>query len=200
MLAPPRPPSHDELEALIKEARARQLRRRYLGAAAIATVAAIGLGAYALTYTGSQRATTGSSPGAAVPVCRSSQLSASIGFGAATGSLLGGASITNTGGTRCALPRGRPALVITHRGQRLKVVEQIPPHPFPGRPSRLLEAGGKAIVWMQWFNWCGKPFVPVRFTFLFRGTEVSTNEQGLPRCDSSQAPSSAYVSLPLRPQ
>ena len=53
---------------------------------------------------------------------------------------------------------------------------------------------------MQWFNWCGKPFVPVRLTFRFRGVQVSTNEQGLPRCDSSQTPSSAYVSLPLRRQ
>jgi hypothetical protein len=47
MIAPPRPPSHDELEALIKEARARQLRRRLLGAASIATAAAAGLGIYA---------------------------------------------------------------------------------------------------------------------------------------------------------
>jgi hypothetical protein len=36
MIAPPKPPSHDEREALIKEARARQLRRRLLGAASMA--------------------------------------------------------------------------------------------------------------------------------------------------------------------
>ena len=36
MIAPPKPPAHDELEALIKEARERQLRRRLLGAAGIA--------------------------------------------------------------------------------------------------------------------------------------------------------------------
>jgi hypothetical protein len=37
-LAPPKP-SHDELEALIKEARQRQLRRRLLGAAGVAIAA-----------------------------------------------------------------------------------------------------------------------------------------------------------------
>jgi hypothetical protein len=89
--------------------------------------------------------------------------------------------------------------VITQRGRRLKVVEQVPPH-LPGRPSHVLDARARAIVSMQWFNWCGKPFVPVRFTFRFHGVEVSTSEQGLPRCDSIRAPSSAYVSLPLQPQ
>jgi len=48
MIAPPKPPTHDELEALIKEARARQLRRRLLGAAEIAIAAAIGLSVYSL--------------------------------------------------------------------------------------------------------------------------------------------------------
>jgi hypothetical protein len=52
MIAPPRPPSHDELEALIKEVRQRQLRRRLLGAAVVAISAAIGLGAYAFTTAG----------------------------------------------------------------------------------------------------------------------------------------------------
>ena len=55
MIAPPRPPSHDELEALIKEARARQLRRRLLGAAGVAIAAAFALGAYALASGPTQR-------------------------------------------------------------------------------------------------------------------------------------------------
>jgi hypothetical protein len=61
MIAPPRPPSHDELEALIKEARERQLRRRLLGAAGVAVAAAIGLGAYALAAGPTQR--TGANSG-----------------------------------------------------------------------------------------------------------------------------------------
>ena len=56
MIAPPRPPSHDELEALIKEARARQLRRRLLGTAGVAIGAALVLGAYALSIKPTQRA------------------------------------------------------------------------------------------------------------------------------------------------
>ena len=44
MLAPPRPPAHDDLEALIREARARQ-RRRWIGAAAlVAVVAGVAVG------------------------------------------------------------------------------------------------------------------------------------------------------------
>jgi hypothetical protein len=39
MLAPPRPPAHDQLEALIREARARQ-RKRWLGAVAVIAVLA----------------------------------------------------------------------------------------------------------------------------------------------------------------
>jgi len=48
MIAPPRPPSPDDVEALIREAHARQARRRLLGAAGIAITVAIGLSAYAL--------------------------------------------------------------------------------------------------------------------------------------------------------
>jgi hypothetical protein len=60
MIAPPKPPSHDELEALIKEARARQLRRRLFGAAGVAIAAAIGLSAYAFASSGTQRTVTAS--------------------------------------------------------------------------------------------------------------------------------------------
>jgi uncharacterized protein DUF4232 len=61
MIAPPRPPAHDELEALIKEARARQLRRRLLGAAGVAIAAALGLSIYAFMTDGPQR--TAAAPG-----------------------------------------------------------------------------------------------------------------------------------------
>lgn len=46
MLAPPRPPAHDELEALIREARARQRRRWFLAAAAILLAAGVSVGIY----------------------------------------------------------------------------------------------------------------------------------------------------------
>src|SRR5438105_3744093 len=60
MIAAPRPPSHDELEALIKEARARHLRRRLLGVAGVAAAAALGLSIYAFVTGGAQRAATSS--------------------------------------------------------------------------------------------------------------------------------------------
>lgn len=47
MLAPPRPPAHDELEALIREARERQRRRRVLWAAVVAVGLGAGLAAWA---------------------------------------------------------------------------------------------------------------------------------------------------------
>jgi Protein of unknown function (DUF4232) len=61
MIAPPKPPpSHDELEALIKEARARQLRRRLFGAAGVAIAAASGLVVYAFAIGGTQPTNTAS--------------------------------------------------------------------------------------------------------------------------------------------
>lgn len=48
MLAPPRPPHPDELEALIREARARQRRRRLGAAALIAALAGAALGLYSI--------------------------------------------------------------------------------------------------------------------------------------------------------
>jgi len=59
MIAPPRPPSHDELEALIKEARARQLRRRLVCASGVALAAALGLSIYASMTGGARHSATG---------------------------------------------------------------------------------------------------------------------------------------------
>lgn len=48
MLAPPRPPAHDESEALIREARARQRRRRIGAAAFVAVLAGVALGVHSI--------------------------------------------------------------------------------------------------------------------------------------------------------
>src|SRR5436305_1032897 len=71
MLAPPRPPSHDDAEALIKEARERQLRRRLLRAAGVVIAAALGLSAYAILSAGAQRPSTASGvrPSASTAPC-----------------------------------------------------------------------------------------------------------------------------------
>jgi hypothetical protein len=117
MIAPPRPPAHDELEALIKEARERQLRRRLLGAAAIAIASALGLSLYALLTSGTVDSVTPANAGRATgPLCRASQLSATAGWQGATQSMLGGAAITNTSNVACSLPSGRPAVRIRWQG------------------------------------------------------------------------------------
>ena len=85
----PKPAPQDGLEALIEEARARQLRRRLFGAASVAIVAAIGLAGYALTIGGSTDLPGGAAkPEAeAPPLCRSSQLSASSYWNGAAGTV-----------------------------------------------------------------------------------------------------------------
>src|SRR5258706_5861248 len=96
MIAPPKPPSRDDVEALIKEARARQLRRRRLGAAGVAIVAGVGLAVYALTTGGgAQSGLTNGSPRCAAPLCRNSRLSVAATWNGAVGHLLHFFTITN---------------------------------------------------------------------------------------------------------
>src|SRR2546423_2281790 len=79
MIAPPKPPAHDALEDLMKEARQRQLRRRLLGAAGVAVAAAIALAIYSLTTGSSNRSIEAAPIGpGGVPLCRSSQISVSL--------------------------------------------------------------------------------------------------------------------------
>src|SRR4051794_38748886 len=99
MIAPPKPPSHDDLEALIKEARERQLRRRLLGAASVAVVAAIGLGVYALTIGGSNDGHAAVRSPSSAPLCRSAQLSASSYWNGAAGTLINFFTIANESGS-----------------------------------------------------------------------------------------------------
>jgi len=204
MIAPPRPPSHDELEALIKEARARQLRRRLLGTAGVAIAAALGLSVHAfviggnVSHVGQPPASAGSLTG---PRCHASQLTTTIGFGGATGSLLGGADVRNTSDSTCTLPRGRPQVRISLHGRPLSVRQVVPPNQFPGATAHVLRPGHKAIVWLQWLNWCGRSSVPSAFALQFHGgPTVHAAEDGLPRCDNPQVESSIYVSVPRLPQ
>src|SRR5438445_6621640 len=111
MIAPPKLPSHDELELLIKEARERQMRRRLLGAAGIAVAAALGLSIHAWVTGGkvdsvAQPPARGSGPSA--PLCQSSQLSASAGFRGATQTMLGGVTLQNVSESVCSLHKLRP--------------------------------------------------------------------------------------------
>jgi hypothetical protein len=204
MLAPPRPPSRDEFEALIKEARERQLRRRLLGVAAVAIAAAIGLSAYALTL-GRSGGPSGTRSGrnATVSVCRRDQLVATTFLQAATMSGAGPITITNVSGFACLLPRGIPSVWITWRGRRLRVREHVMTR-WQGEPVHLVGPGAKAAVPLVWTNWCGRPQGMARFVFFARfpsGLEVRAPQRstGHPGCESRPDPSVLAVGGPFRP-
>lgn len=146
--APPRPPGPDELEALIREARARQ-RKRWLGAVTVVALLAGGaLVAYAVA--GSQRPTANNEgaprPTAFSPRCRTGQLRLSEAFGgAAAGSDWFDFAFTNVSATSCTL-RGWPSVELRFAGGRLLVIHVrgryvtqsgrvIPVHRVTLRPS-----------------------------------------------------------------
>jgi hypothetical protein len=214
MIAPPKPPANDEFEALIKEARKRQLRRRLLGAATIAIAAALGLGIYALTIDGRLGGTTGGSPRTAPRVCRSSQLSTSAEFSAAAGTTFLPVALKNTSSRACALPKGRPVVQILFRAKRLPIKQQLwsAPRDF-GRPAgRMLSAGRTAYVELSWRDWCPHPATApttgnVRLLLRFRdGLRIAELESSpdvpgpaLPACDEvADPPQAVGVSQLLR--
>jgi uncharacterized protein DUF4232 len=212
MIAPPKPPPRDELEALIKEARARQLRRRLLGTTGVAVVAAAGLTLYALTNGGSPHRAADSSPGAAITACRSAQLSARIGFEAATQMAVGAAVIRNIGDSACSLPTLWPRVQITSHGRQFDVAQQQPPGSFFGTPARVLAPGAKAAIEMQWGNWCSGPHRPpshgggalvifkLDFAFQFGADLVVTAPTaGTPPCLAPGYPTSLIVSRAQTP-
>ena len=204
MIAPPRPPSHDELEALIKEARERQMRRRFLGAAGVAIAAALGLSVYAFTIGGrvdNAAQTPGRGGRASVPRCLSSQLAVSIGGQGATQMVLGGALITNRSGAACTLPSRRPVVRITWRGRPMQVRQPAPSRGEvqSGNPAHVLAPGAKALVSMRWGNWCGRrPSGLPTFRLLFgHGLTLKAPGLGVPRCIGRGAPGFLDVSRPL---
>jgi hypothetical protein len=206
MIAPPRPPSHDELEALIKEARERQQRRRLIGAASVAVIAAVALGAYALTIGGQETAKpTDNANRASAALCRTSQLSAASYWNGAAGTLINFFSIVNRRGSACSLPHGRPVVDLSWRGSLLSVQESLPSDDFGvtprARPVHVLAPGAKAAVYMQWSNWCGQPRagLTTTVTLLFHGgLRVTANHvPGQPPCLNRAQPSVLLVSRVL---
>jgi hypothetical protein len=203
MIAPPKPPSHDELEALIKEARARQLRRRLLGAAGVAIAAAIGLGVYAFVTGGVNQGAqpSGAGPGAGVSPCRSSQLTIRIGGQGATQMILDAALITNTSGEACVLPNGRPVVRITWQERPMQVAEPVPKpgEVQSGTPAHILAPGAKALISMRMGNWCGfqAPGLPTFRLVFGHGLTLSAPGLGAPICIDPGSPAFLDVSAPL---
>ena len=205
MIVAPRPPSHDELEALIKEARERQLRRRLLVAASVAIAGAVGLAVYALTIGGqvAARPTAGATPGRTA-LCQPSQLTAASHWNGAAGTLINFFSIVSRSGSACSLPLGQPVVDLSRRGSPLSVQESQPKDGFgfaPGaKPVHVLAPGEKAAVYMQWSNWCGRPRsgLATTVTVLFRdGLRVTA---GQPPCLDRAEPSGLVVSRVLTPR
>jgi Protein of unknown function (DUF4232) len=197
MIAPPKPATHDELEALIKEARERQFRRRLLGTVSVALLAAVGLAIYAFTVGGgAPGGVTAGSPGGAAPLCRSSQLSVAAIWDGAAGHLFNFFTITNRGAGACSVPSGRPTILLRRGGSQLKVEEQaLSDNPYPGKPVSTLAPGRRAVVHLAWWNWCGPQVafaqattnVTVQFAGGLRVT--ARHLLGQPPCMSAGSPS-----------
>jgi len=187
MIAPPKPPTQDELEALIKEARARQLRRRLLGAAGIAIAAALGLGLYALLSGGTSGSTAGNSPSgsAGAPPCRSTQLKAQADFNHVGGrpSIFGGVMIYNTGRSSCSLPHQRPAALMSSSHGQVPIREyRLPPMTNQlGGADPLMARGAFAEVYVLWSNWCAKPATALTLRF-GHGVQVTAPMHTQPSC------------------
>jgi hypothetical protein len=117
------PPPHDELEALIREARARQRRRWVVGASVAAASAAVVVGIYAIVGGHGSAAGQGHGrrrPLTSLPRCGPAQLRvAERGDGAYTGHSVIDFSLGNLSTTPCTL-RGRPRVQLVMRGGRLR--------------------------------------------------------------------------------
>jgi hypothetical protein len=192
IVAPPEP-SPRELEALIREARERQLRRRLLGAAGVAVAAAVGLSVYALaTGRGDHPTTAGTR--VHVPACRASQLSASFGPGAAAGLALGGLVVRNTAGSSCSVPVGRPAVQVVFRGRPLRIRERSwgSDQRFGPRAGPILRPGTRAYFEIGWRGSCPNPAAaPVS-----RHATLLLRLRGGLRLAVTETPADRGVSLP----
>ena len=201
MIAPPKPPAQDEIELLIEEARARQLRRRLLGAAAVAIVAAVSLSVYALAIgDGGHAGPTGGSASAGAPLCRASQLSSTAGLNGEAGTIGGTVLLRNTSGDACSLPTGRPDVTVLWGGHVLPTRQAAIPEPR-ARPVPLLAPHFAAAIDVDWANWCGRlshgtPIDPTfRLTWAGRlQIDVPNGVSARPRCDGGGT-SASVVSI-----
>jgi len=206
MIAPPKPPAHDELAALMKQARERQLRRRLLGAAGVAVAAAITLGIYALTIGDSSVESALNGPGG-VPLCRTSQISVSFPMliGVISPGRTGLFVMENKSSSACSLPLRPPTASVTHHGVRLSV-RQVPGHGVflgawaPLRATHLLQPGGRAAISSYWQNWCGAhSYRPMYIEHYRFGSQLSVSFPigPHPYCAARGAPSTIRVSRPI---
>lgn len=170
--APPpvTPPEQDELEALIREARARRRRGLVaaLGLAAAGAIAGTVLAGGAEAGSGAipwlpTRPNLGPANPQLAPACKASQLRATLFFQGATGNLAGGITIVNRSSQPCALV-GRPKLSFAGATSKWretrwqKGLAAIPFDPLAPPPGSLrsLPRGEHVSVQLWWSNWCGR--------------------------------------------
>jgi len=159
MVAPPKPPTRNEPDDLIPEARARQWRRRLIGAAFVALAAGVALSIYAIASGGAPQGThTGGGKldaVAASPGCRSAalRLTGPRFNGAYTGHEVENFTLTNTSNRACVL-RGWPTVSIvlanrvvseTPKGSRIRNGAQRTGRLLPVRAVHLSPQGSASF-------------------------------------------------------
>jgi hypothetical protein len=139
------------------------------------------------------------------PACGAADMQGRANFQGATQSLLGGISLTNRSSYACALPKGRPQVFLSWKGKRLDVEQRPLPPPQWKRSISVLKPKHRAIVILQWRNWCDpSPWVSTGFgpdvelvLGPGRGTLiVPQTDGGAPQCNSR--PSTLRISPFLR--
>jgi hypothetical protein len=179
--SPPRLPSQDELAALIREARERQLRRRLLGAVAIAVTAATCLGIYAVFSPGSSRPTAGASARPA-STCPLNALPLSLQpEGSATQAVFF-LAIRNPQRLTCSITVP-VVLEITENGHRAPITDN-PVRAMLHATLRRVKSTTWPASGAWWANWCG-PRKGFDITARVGSHSVSTSIRTIPQCFGS---------------
>jgi hypothetical protein len=143
-----------------------------------------------------------------LPACTPDDLVLTAGgWGGATGSLAGGATVLNLTQASCTVG-GKPGIeLLDNRGN---VIAHGAGEPASGSGLVVMPPGGVAGVTIVWGNWCGNPParpLQVRLSMPIGGEallaavdDTAPGSPGaLPRCDSPGAGSSFGVPLPFAP-
>jgi len=95
------------------------------------------------------------------PVCGAPDLHGSANFQGATGSQLGGLTLTNTSSLTCTLPDKAAVSILWHKRPLAIKHTPFPPgwlaqmNPRWRTSVHLLKPSQRTTVLLQWFNWCG---------------------------------------------
>jgi hypothetical protein len=118
----------------------------------------------------------------------------------ATGSMLGFVPFRNVSSRRCSVG-GRPRLTLLLGPRVLRTRRGALDSSIGVRPLRMVAAGGRTGVYVQWSNWCGAwPANGLVHTIRLRivlttGVRLTARARtGRPRCDAPAAGSVVYVS------